>query len=68
VAFSPDGQTLATGGFDGTARLRDVAFGHRLGPPVQAAADLEDAGFSPDGKALVTRSAGEVRLVAPAAL
>ncbi len=56
VAFSPDGQTIVTGGVDSAARLWDTATGkprgrlltHPRGAVVTAVA------FRPDGKAIVT--------------
>ncbi len=53
VAFAPDGKVLATGSYDGTAKLWDVATGRELvnlrgGGPVHRVA------FTPDGRTLAT--------------
>ena len=56
VSFSPDGQTLSSGGWDTTIRLWDVAtskqektlIGHRFG--------IHNMSFSPDGQTLASGS------------
>ena len=63
LAFSPDGKSLASGGYDGTAKIWDVATGKKLlDVPARAAAmpnqpppeanTVMSLAFSPDGKTL----------------
>jgi WD40 repeat protein len=64
VAFSPDGQTVATGGADGNVRLWDAATQQEIGPPMSS--DLKPVAavtFSPDGTLVAAGSAdGNVQL------
>ena len=48
--MSPDGRTLATGGWDGTVRLFDVATGQSLGAPLRGVPNHPSTRrFTPDG-------------------
>lgn len=56
VAFSPDGQTLASGGYDRSARLWDIATGAEIRRFEGHTDGVESVGFSPDGRTLITAS------------
>lgn len=57
VAFSPNGQILASGDFDGTILLWDVATGKQIGQPLTGHTDtIYSLAFSPDGKTLASSS------------
>jgi WD40 repeat protein len=53
-AFSPNGQVLATGSFDGQVRLWDVATGQQIGGPLTdgSTASIDSVAFSTDGRTL----------------
>jgi WD40 repeat protein/tetratricopeptide (TPR) repeat protein len=52
LAFSPDGRTLAAGGYAGAVGLFDAATGRRVRPDLPTGAILQSLLFSPDGKVL----------------
>src|SRR5262249_48548958 len=56
VAFSPDGQTILSGGDDKRARLWDAATGRPLGPPMRHDHGVISVAFSPDGRTILTGS------------
>src|SRR5262249_43937710 len=55
LAFSPEGKTLASGGWDDMIRLWDVATGKELRKFVAHQAMVARVVFSPDGKLLASR-------------
>jgi WD40 repeat protein len=57
VAFSPDGQRLATGGEENTVKIWDVRTGRELRPLRGHTGDVYTVAFSPDGQSVA--SAGE---------
>ena len=59
LAFSPNGQRLATGGADGILRLWDVAQGTQTSVvPAQDRGPINTLAFSPDGQSIVAGHEG----------
>ena len=56
VAFSPDGQTLASGSLDNTVRLWDVKTGAQRHTLTAHWDNITSVAFSPDGQTLVSGS------------
>ena len=52
VAFHPDGRLIATGDWEGKARLWDATSGTRVGPVLREPASVHALAFSPDGRTL----------------
>jgi WD40 repeat protein len=59
VAFSPDGRTLASGGFEGKVRLWEVATGQCLAMFEGHSNIVWSVAFSPDGKLVASGSADQ---------
>ena len=62
VAFSPNGQTLATGSRDDTIRLWDVRTGNEIDLLTGHTNTVFSVAFSPNGQTLATGSWREIRL------
>jgi WD40 repeat protein len=67
LAFSPEGRTLASGGFDGTVKLWDVGSGRQRTALRGHKDQVSALAFAPDGKVLASGSHdGTVRVWDPA--
>ena len=62
VVFSPDGGTLLTASWDGTARVWDGGKGAQVLVLRDGSNRLESASFSPDGRTVVTMTNNAVKL------
>jgi WD40 repeat protein len=62
VAFSPDGEILVSGGWDGTIRAWDVATSRQISMLRGHSGGIGSLAFSPDGQSLVSASGKTVKL------
>jgi WD40 repeat protein len=62
VAFSPDGQTLASGSWDHSIKLWDVASGHMIRTQKGDNFEVASVAFSPDGRTLASGGTDNIKL------
>jgi WD40 repeat protein/serine/threonine protein kinase/tetratricopeptide (TPR) repeat protein len=62
VAWSPDGKTVLTGGWEGCGRLWSVDTGTLVSPPLWHGASLGDVAFSPNGRKALTSGEGRAQV------
>ena len=62
VAFSPDGQTLASGSRDKTIKLWNPQSGELKSTIFNLNGDVNSVAFSPDGKILVSNEEGKIKV------
>lgn len=62
IAFSPDGQTLVSGGADTTIRLWDVFIGKHKKTLTEHTDWVRSISFSPDGRTLISGGSDTIRL------
>ena len=62
VAFSPDGTTLASGSYDGTAKLWDVASREEIATLYPRRSEVTSVDFSPDGTILAGVAGSDIML------
>ncbi len=65
-AFSRDGRLMATGSYDDTVRLWDLATGRQVGEPIAVPTGVGDVSLSPDGKRLAITTWPGVEIVSVA--
>jgi WD40 repeat protein len=63
LAYSPNGKQIISFGFDATIKVWDANTGKELGALKGHTARIWDAAYSPDGKLIVSASAGANKLI-----
>jgi len=62
LCFSPDNQTLLTGGFDRTIRIWDLETGDEIRSITGHQGDVVDLAFAPDGQSIVSAGDNTARI------